>query len=315
MPIKNSDELTQAVLAEMARAQDERTRELLLAMTRHLHAFVKDVALTEAEFQKILRLIASLGQSTSPSHNEVALGAGSLGISALVCLINNANQGASQTTANLLGPFWRSDSPWTQQGGSIVRGPTEGVPISVQLQICDEKDQAVADAEVDIWHCSAEGFYENQDPTQADMNLRGKFKSDAQGFVRFWSIKPSGYPIPVNGPVGNLIRILGRHNMRPAHIHALVSKEGYKTQFSQIYSADDPNLETDVQFGVTDRLTAHYVLHHEPSSAPGQSATPWYSLDFKLVLMPGEKRYPPPPITARTQGPRPKLEVLSRRGD
>lgn len=313
MTLGSADRLTHAVLGEISRAQDERTRELLMAMTRHMHEFVKEVSLTELEFQRVIKLIASLGQNTSASHNEVALAAGSLGVSALVCLLNNGDGGRLPTTANLMGPFWRKDAPFTEQGGSIVRGPTRGIPICVQLQVCDQIDAPIAGAEVEIWHCSSEGFYENQDPEQADMNLRGTFRSDQQGIVRFWSIKPSGYPIPVDGPVGDLIRALGRHNMRPAHIHALVNKSGYKTQFSQIYSADDPNVDSDVQFGVTERLKADYVLHQGASDKEDLPPNPWYSVEFKLVLEPGEKRLAPPPITGKAVGPKPRLVKLVRR--
>ena len=123
--------------------------------------------------------------------------------------------------------------------------------------------------EVDIWHSSTEGLYENQDPVQADWNLRGKFISDADGHISFRSIKPAGYPIPVDGPVGDLLRAQGRANMRPAHLHFLIYKSGFKTHVSQVYSDDDPNLETDSQFGVTRALIGHYVRHDkEPAPAP-----------------------------------------------
>ena len=184
--------------------------------------------------------------------------AGSLGLSSLVCLLNNGDRGQTETTANLLGPFWRSDSPRTENGASIVRSPTPGDPIFVTARVTDPRGRPVAGAEVDVWHTSSEGFYENQDPAQADMNLRGKFTTDAAGRISFRSVKPIGYPIPVNGPVGELLRAQGRHNLRPAHIHFLIFKPGFKTQFSQVYSSDDPNLETDVQFGVT--RSAHREL-------------------------------------------------------
>ncbi|NBO83668.1 MAG: hypothetical protein EBU75_12900, partial [Betaproteobacteria bacterium] len=202
MSISNASDLTTAVLAEMQRAQDPRTRELLMLLVKHLHQYVTESQLTESEFQQALGLLARLGQATHASHNEVALAAGSLGVSALVCLINNGQGGQKPTTANLMGPFWRMHSPVTPQGGSIVRSPTPGIPVFAQVRVLDAQGQAVADAEVDVWQCSADGYYENQDPEQADMNLRGKFTTDAQGWVRFRSVKPIGYPIPVSGPVG-----------------------------------------------------------------------------------------------------------------
>lgn len=303
MIIENADDLTRAVLGEVERTPDARLRELLASAVQHLHAFVKETRLTEAEFRQICGLIAKAGQLTNASHNEVVLAAGSLGVSALVCLLNNAQGG--ETTANLMGPFWRKGSPETPQGGSIVRSPTPGDPVEVTAWIRDAQGRPVADAEVDVWQASGEGYYENQDPQQADMNLRGKFRSDAQGCVRFRTVKPSGYPIPVSGPVGQLIRAQGRHNMRPAHIHFLVHKPGYKTQFSQLYSSDDPHLETDVQFGVTRALVGNYVAHDD---AKGR----WYTLEHSFVIQPGEAALPPPPITAKTDGPRPPLEILQR---
>jgi len=142
-----------------------------------------------------------------------------------------------------------------------VRSRTPGDPVFVDARVRDQAGHPVAGAEVDIWQASGEGYYENQDPQQGDMNLRGKFVTDGEGHIRFRTIKPSGYPIPVSGPVGALLRAQGRHNMRPAHIHFMIRKPGFKTQFSQLYSNDDPFLETDVQFGVTRALVGRYVPH------------------------------------------------------
>jgi hydroxyquinol 1,2-dioxygenase len=258
-------------------------------------------------------VIAKLGQLSTESHNEVVLIAGSLGISSLVCLLNNGDHGQTDTTANLMGPFWRMDSPATRNGDSIVRSPTAGAPIFVNAWVRDMTGRPVEGAEVDVWHTSAEGYYENQDPVQADMNLRGKFTTDAAGYIAFRSVKPAGYPIPLSGPVGALLRAQGRHNMRPAHIHFMIYKSGFKTQFSQVYSSDDPNLDTDVQFGVTKALIGPYVLHsNEPAPAVGVSG-PWYSLDHHFVIEPGEAKLPKPPITGKASGGRPALAVLKRK--
>jgi hydroxyquinol 1,2-dioxygenase len=312
MIVENPSDLTRAVLAEVERTPDPRLRRILASAVQHLHGFVRDTELTEAEFRQICGLIAKAGQLTTPSHNEVVLAAGSLGVSALVCLMNNTGGGERETTANLMGPFWRMGSPVTPNGGSIVRSPTPGDPVFVTAWVRDEAGQPLADAEVDVWQASGEGYYENQDPQQADMNLRGKFTTDAQGRIQFRTVKPSGYPIPVTGPVGQLIRAQGRHNMRPAHIHFMVHKPGYKTQFSQLYSSDDPHLETDVQFGVTRALVGQYQLHeHEPAPAPDVQGR-WYTLEHTFVVARGEAALPPPPITAKAAGERPPLVVLQR---
>lgn len=301
MLIANESDVTRAVLAEAQRTPDPRLRRVLTSAIQHLHAFVRECELTEAEFRRICALIAEAGQLTNKSHNEVVLAAGSLGVSALVCLLNNAGEGG-ETTANLMGPFWREGSPPMSSGESIVRSPTPGEPVFVRATFVDDAGQPVPDAQVDVWQASGEGFYENQDPQQADMNLRGKFCTDADGRIEFRTVKPSGYPVPVNGPAGTLIRAQGRHNMRPAHIHFLFHKDGFKPQFSQLYSADDPNLETDVQFGVTKALIGEYVR-----SGDG------YVLEHTFLVKRGDATLPPAPITGKNDGERPASVVLTRR--
>ena len=315
MIIDTEADLTAAVLAEIARAPDPRFRDIMAAAVRHLHGFVREAKLTEAEMRQVCGVIAQLGQATTESHNEVVLAAGSLGVSALVCLLNNGEAGQRETTANLMGPFWRQGSPATPNGGSIVRSPTPGEPVFVNVWVRDGEGRPVADALVDVWQASSEGFYENQDPGQAEMNLRGRFTTDATGHAAFRSVKPAGYPIPVTGPVGALLRAQGRHNMRPAHIHFLIHKQGYKTQFSQVYSSDDPNLETDVQFGVTRALVGQYVLHHREPAPDTDVKGRWYSLDHHFVVAAGDDSLPAAPITAKAIGERPRLTVLVRTGD
>jgi catechol 1,2-dioxygenase len=312
MIIEGPDSVTKAVLSEIERAPDPRFREVMSALVRHLHAFVREVRLTEEEFQKACEYINRIGKATSDYHNEAVLMSGSLGVSTLVCLLNNGNNGATETTANLLGPFWRLDSPRTENGGSIIRSPTPGPELFVNAYVKDRDGKPVADAEVDVWQSSTEGLYENQDPTQADMNLRGKFTTDAEGRISFRSIKPAGYPIPITGPVGDLLRAQGRHNMRPAHLHFLASKDGYKTLISQVYSNDDPNLDSDVQFGVTRHLIGNYV-RHEGSEPPAPDVKgPWYTLQHTFVMEAGESKLPRAPIQGKASGARPALPVLKR---
>jgi catechol 1,2-dioxygenase len=312
MIIENQQQVTEAVLKELERTTDPRLREIVSAAVRHLHDFAREVKLTEDEFRQACAFIAALGKKTNETHNEVVLLAGSLGFSTLVCLLNNG-KGQTETTANLLGPFWRMDSPPTRNGDSIVRSTTPGPPLFVNAWVKDAEGNGVVDAEVDVWQSSTEGFYENQDPAQADMNLRGKFRTDERGGIRFRTVKPAGYPIPVDGPVGDLIRAQGRHNLRPAHLHFLIYKPGYKTHISQVYVNDDKNLETDVQFGVTRALVGNYVRHeNEPAPAPDVSG-PWYSLDFTFTIEPGVAKLPRAPISAKAVGERVKLEILERK--
>jgi catechol 1,2-dioxygenase len=236
---------------------------------------------------------------------------GTLGFSQLICLLNNGQAGAYETDANLLGPFWRAQSPHTANGASIVRSATPGPVLFVKAWFKDRSGAPIAGAEVDIWQSSPEGFYENQDPVQADMNLRGKFTTAADGSISFRSVKPAGYPIPVDGPVGDLLRAQRRHNMRPAHLHFLAVKDGFKTLISQIYNPDDKFLETDAQFGVTRHLIGNYVRHeNEPAPAPDVQG-PWYSVEHTFVMEKGVTKVPKPPITGKASGERPKIPHLA----
>jgi hydroxyquinol 1,2-dioxygenase len=295
MIIQRQEDVTPAVLEGYRNIEDPRLREIITALIKHLHAFARDVHLTEEEFEKAVQYVARVGQMTDEKHNEVVLMSGSLGFSSLICLLNNGNKGQTETTANLLGPFWRMNSPRTDNGASIVRSPTPGPAIFVNCWVKDQDGTPIKGAEVDVWHSSPEGFYEQQDPKQAPMNLRGKFITDKDGHFWFRSAKPAGYPIPVNGPVGDLVRAGKRHHFRPAHLHFLILKEGFKTLISQIYSNDDDKLETDVQFGVTRALIGDYKRHTEKAPAPDVKGE-WYSLDQTFVMEPGKSRLPKPPI-------------------
>jgi hydroxyquinol 1,2-dioxygenase len=295
MLIRTQEDVTPKVLDAYKNIEDPRLREIVASLVKHLHAFARDVHLTEEEFQKGAQFVARLGQMTTANHNEVVLMAGTLGFSALVCLLNNGNNGQTETTANLLGPFWRLNSPGTDNGGSIVRSPTPGPVIFVDGWLKDRDGKPIAGVEVDVWHSSPEGFYEQQDEKQVDMNLRGKFTTDADGHFWFRSVKPAGYPIPIDGPVGDLVRAGKRHHYRPAHLHFLFFKEGYKTLISQIYSNDDETLETDVQFGVTRALIADYVRHEDKAPAPDVTGE-WYSLVKTFVMEPGVAKLPKAPI-------------------
>jgi hydroxyquinol 1,2-dioxygenase len=226
-------------------------------------------------------------------------------------MLNNGDEGGGDTDASLLGPFWRMNSPVTVNGGSIVRSATPGEVLFVNAWFKDRSGKPIAGAEVDIWQSSTEGFYENQDPVQADMNLRGKFFTDADGHIAFRSIKPAGYPIPIDGPVGELLRAQGRHNMRPAHLHFLASKDGFKTLISQIYVPDDKFLESDVQFGVTRHLIGDFVRHENEKAPAADVKGAWYSLDHAFVLEAGVSKLPRAPITGKAKGERPKIPHLA----
>ena len=206
MIIEREQDVTPAVLAVMARTSDPRLREIMTSLVKHLHGFVREVRLTEAEFRDAAAIMNALGQGSDDTHNETVLMAGSLGVSSLVCLLNNGDRGNTETSQSLLGPFWRLNSPRMANGGSIVRSQTPGHPLFVNARVQDRNGRPVAAAEVDVWHASPVGLYENQDPEQAEMNLRGKFTTDADGRFWFRTVKMVGYPIPTNGVVGHLLK-------------------------------------------------------------------------------------------------------------
>ncbi|MCK1276093.1 catechol 1,2-dioxygenase [Bradyrhizobium sp. 61] len=296
MIIEREQDVTAAALAVMERTSDPRLRQIMVSLVKHLHAFVRDVRLTEKEFRDATAIVAELGKLTTDTHNEVVLMAGSLGVSPLVCLLNNGDQGNTETDQSLLGPFWRLNSPRVENGGSIVRSETPGAPLFVSGRVVDRDGRPVADAEVDVWHASPVGLYENQDPDQADMNLRGKFTTDQDGRFAFRSVMMVGYPIPTDGVVGRLLEAQSRHPYRPAHLHALIFKPGFKVLISQVYDPADPHIDSDVQFGVTQALIGKFQRHATPHPIARDVPTPWYSLDHTYRLEAGEAVLPRPPI-------------------
>ena len=296
MIIGRQEDVTAAAASVMERTSDPRLREIMGSLVKHLHGFVRDVRLTEAEFREATAMLAELGKQSTDTHNEVVLMAGSLGVSSLVCLLNNGDDGNTETSQSLLGPFWRLNSPRVENGGSIVRSETPGAALFVSGRVVDQTGKPIAGAEVDIWHASPVGLYENQDPEQADMNLRGKFTTDADGRFAFRSVMMVGYPIPINGVVGRLLKAQSRHPYRPAHLHALIFKPGFKVLISQVYDPADPHIDSDVQFGVTRALIGDFVRHDAPHPSAADAGTPWDSLDYVYRMEAGEAVLPRPPI-------------------
>jgi catechol 1,2-dioxygenase len=294
--IENAQGVTTAATKVMGQTANSRLRQIMESLIVHLHGFIRDVHLTEQEFREASSLIAELGQRTNDSHNEVVLMAGSLGVSSLICLLNNGDNGQTETSQSLLGPFWRLNSPQVENGGTIVRSATKGDPLVVRGHVQDRAGNPVVGADVDIWHASPEGLYENQDPEQAGFNLRGKFTTDENGDFWFQTVKMVGYSIPTDGVVGRLLAAQGRHSMRPAHLHALIVKQGFKVLISQVYDPSDPHIEDDVQFGVTRALVGNFIRHDVPSVDFPDMPTPWFSLDYTYRMEEGEAVLPRPPI-------------------
>ena len=294
--IEDEGSVTQAVLSAMERTENSRLREVVESFVRHMHDFAREVRLTEEEFEFGIEFLNRIGQATHDLHNEGILFSDAIGFSTLVCLLNNGKAGATETASALLGPFWRMNSPRTENGGSIVRSETPGPALFTSCGITDPQGGPISGVEVDVWQASPVGLYENQDKSQADMNLRGKFTTDADGRFSFRSVKPAGYPVPTGGPVGDLLRAQGRHPYRPAHLHVLAHKPGYKTLITQVFVDDDEYLETDVVFGVTRHLIGRYERHDAGDPPEPGVTAPWYTLDYTFVMEPGEAKLPKPPI-------------------
>ncbi|MDN8617580.1 dioxygenase [Variovorax ginsengisoli] len=284
--VTTPESVLQITLQAMERTPDPRLRSVMAALTRHLHAFVREVELTEDEFERALEFLVAIGQASGETKNEVVLAADLLGVSTLVALQNNQDP-QGESPAALLGPFWRANAPFCDGGESIARSETPGVPLEVAGTVRDTAGRPVADATLDVWQASPVGLYENQDPAQQDMNLRGRFRTDAEGRFHFRSVRPAGYPVPTDGPCGDLLRAQLRHPNRPAHLHFMVSKPGHKVLVTQVFADDDENLESDPVFGVTRRLIGRF----EPQQGGGHA-----TLQYDFVLEPGEMKFPRPPI-------------------
>jgi len=293
--VEDEASVTDKVLAAMRGAASPRLREVMAALVRHLHAFAREVRLTEEEFETGIDFLNRIGQATHDAHNEGILFSDAVGLSTLVCLLNNGRNGATETASALLGPFWRMNSPRTENGDSIVRSETPGPALFVSCRVCDPRGKPLEGVEVDVWQASPVGLYENQDERQCDMNLRGKFTTDSEGRFWFRSVKPAGYPVPTHGPVGDLLRAQGRHPYRPAHLHFLAFKSAYKTLITQVFVDDDEHLESDAVFGVTRHLIGDFRRGHGTPPSPDVKG-PWYRLDYEFVMEPGEAKLPKPPI-------------------
>ncbi len=284
------------VIQAMSRTPDVRLRELMASLTSHLHAFILETQVTEEEFERAVKFLIDIGQATGEKTNEVILAADLLGVSSLVAVLNNpANhpdahaQDEAASHAALLGPFWRANAPVCQSGDSIARGNTQGVPLEVRGVVYDKHGKPLANATVDVWHASPVGLYENQDDAQENMNLRGRFKTDAHGAYFFKTVQPAGYPVPTHGPCGDLLRAQLRHPNRPAHLHFMVSMPGHKVLITQVFADGDENLTSDPVFGVTAPLVGNF----EERTVNGQRQA---SLTHDFHLVEGEMTFPHPPI-------------------
>jgi protocatechuate 3,4-dioxygenase beta subunit len=279
------EQITQKVLASLAQTSNPRLKEVLISLIQHLHAFISEVHLSEAEWWTGIQFLTRTGQISDEKRQEFILLSDILGVSMLVDALNHhAGEGATEST--IFGPFYRSGADELPAGASISKDGL-GEPAVVMGRVLATDGTPIAHALLDVWETSEDGLYEQQDPNQPDMNLRGKFRSDSDGRYHFVGIKPVSYSIPDDGPVGQLLRSAGRHPFRPAHIHLLVSAEGFVPVTTHLFVKGDKYLYSDAVFGTKDSLVVDFVRHDSSDEAANYHVTaPFYTVTYDFVLKP-----------------------------
>ena len=247
--------VTEAVLEQMATTQDARLKEIMGAAVRHLHAFAAEVNLAPGEWLQGIAFLTAVGKMCSAERQEFILLSDTLGLSALVNGLHDRTAIEEGTRTSLLGPFYREDAPRLAMGTQIASGVQPGTEIALWGRVTNVHGAPLADATVSVWQTGADGLYDIQRPG-ATIDCRGVFASDDRGVYALRTVKPRGYSIPLDGPVGKLVETQGRHGMRPAHIHVLVAAPGYRELVTALYVEGDPHISDDVVFGSSGDLVA-----------------------------------------------------------
>jgi hydroxyquinol 1,2-dioxygenase len=278
--------ITPAFLRRLDDCADPRLKQVLTSLVSHLHDFAREVKLTEAEWMQGIQFLTATGQKCNDTRQEFILLSDTLGLSMLVVALNQAKPPGA-TEATVFGPFHVDDAPATAQGADIAGG-APGTPLFVNARVLDLQGQPVAGAEVDVWQADDEGLYDVQRPELGrTRRARGVLHSDAEGRVRFRSIMPTPYPVPTDGPVGQMLLASGRHPWRPAHLHFRIRAAGFETLITHIFRDPDPYLDSDVVFGVRSSLIGNFVPHDAGTAPDGSKlATPFFTLGQDFVLAP-----------------------------
>lgn len=275
--------LTDAVLGRMDRCGDERFRTIMGSLIRHLHACVREVELTEAEWMEGIRFLTATGQKCDDRRQEFILLSDTLGVSMLVDAINHRHS-AGVTETTVFGPFFVEGAPHVGAWADI-RGSAKGQPCFVSGTVSDVEGRPVVDAVIDVWQSDGEeGFYDVQ-VSGSEPYCRAKVHTDAQGRFGFLTVKPVSYPIPTDGPVGGMLLKMGRHPYRPAHIHTMIARDGFRPLTTHLFVAGDEYLDSDAVFGVKDSLVVDFVSH-APGRAPDGSTMnePFVTANYDFVL-------------------------------
>ena len=284
MTPSNENELTQAALQRLESAADPRFAQIMRSLITHLHAFVRDVKLTEAEWMYAIQFLTRTGQTCTDRRQEFILLSDTLGVSILVITLNHPADGGS-LESTVMGPFYWEGSPEMPLGANLAVG-VKGEPTFYSGRVLDaETGQPLPNALLDIWSGDGEGTYDMQMAEDPGMKARGRIRTDEQGRYWFRSIRPTFYPVPEDGPVGEMLRAMGRHPNRPGHIHMIVSAEGHRTVTTHLFVANSPYLDSDAVFGVKDSLIAGFDKHPAGTAPDGTRVDEAYytcRYDFRL---------------------------------
>lgn len=285
MSDNTKEQITQNVLDSIAQTPNARLKVVMTSLIRHLHSFVREVELTEEEWMSGIQFLTRTGQMCNEKRQEFILLSDTLGVSMLVDAINHSLLG-EVTESTVFGPFYREGAEELPMGASISKDG-RGEPTVVTGRVLSLDGTPIPHALLDVWETNENGMYEQQDPEQPEMNLRGKFYTDDNGHYCFVGIKPVSYSIPDDGPVGKMLRLLGRHPFRPAHIHMIVSAEGYVPVTTHLFVKGDKYLDSDAVFGTKDSLVVDFVYNDsEEEAAHYNISAPFYTVEYTFVLKP-----------------------------
>ncbi|MCU1785193.1 intradiol ring-cleavage dioxygenase [Pseudomonas sp. 13B_2.1_Bac1] len=279
----DEETITQAVIASLSSCPDDRLRLLMTSLVQHLHAFGREVKLTEAEWYAAIEFLTDAGHITDDKRQEFILLSDTLGMSMLVTTLNNRKPKAC-TETTVLGPFYVAAAPIFDNGADISQG-AKGIPCWVRGHVRDLDGHPVAGALMDIWQSDEDGFYDVQHADVPGPQARARLQTLADGGFHFRSVVATAYPIPHDGPVGKMLISTGRHPWRPAHVHFLIDAPGFERLVTQVFRSNDTFLDSDVVFGVRQTLVANWIEHPPGTSPDGDEiSTPYYTLDFDFVL-------------------------------
>jgi hydroxyquinol 1,2-dioxygenase len=281
------DDITNEALERFAQTPDPRLRQIMLSLIGHLHAFVKEVDLTEAEWFQAIELLTRAGHMSDDRRQEFILFSDTLGVSMVVDLLSHRKpDGATEST--VFGPFHRLNAPEMPYGGNIAHLDKTGPPTLVSGRVLDLDGEPIKGALLDVWQAQTSGLYDSQDPNLHEMHMRGRFRSDGEGRYLVRTVRPVHYPIPSDGPVGAMLRATGRHPWRPAHIHFVVSAEGYEPVTTHIFDSADEYLASDAVFAVKDSLICDFIRHERAETEASRLGIepPYYTTRFDFRLKP-----------------------------